>query len=80
MSGLTFDIFAGASDKHAIWRESVDGLSNARERLQQIAAHDPGQYFILCCASNTIMGRVETFPIPAWSNARATLAIESIAS
>ena len=44
MSGLTFDIFAGVFDEGAIWRESVDGLSNARKRLQQIAANDPGQY------------------------------------
>jgi hypothetical protein len=69
MSELTFDIFAGASDEHAIWRESVDGLPIARERLQQIAADDPGQYFIMCCASHTIMGRIETFAIPARSNA-----------
>jgi hypothetical protein len=44
----TFDIFSGTAKK-AMWIEAVEGLSNARERMEQIAADKPGQYFILQC-------------------------------
>jgi len=40
-----FDIFSG-TQKNAAWIETVEGLSAARERLQQIAREKPGQYFI----------------------------------
>ena len=33
-----FDIFSGAADKNAGQAECVCGLSNARERMEQIAA------------------------------------------
>ena len=57
----TFDIFSGASDKDALWVEAVQGLARARERMEEIAAEKPGQYFLFSTASHAILGRIETF-------------------
>jgi hypothetical protein len=64
MKEPTFDIFSGASDKDALWVEAVEGLSKARERMEQIAAEKPGPYFLFSGASHSILARVEIFPKP----------------
>ena len=64
MGEPVFDIFAGASDEEAIWIEAVEGLSNARERMGQIAAEKPGRYFVFSCADHSILARIETFATP----------------
>jgi len=61
MPESTFDIFSGASKTDAIWLEGVAGLSNARERMEQIAAEKPGQYFVFCVATSTIVIQIHTF-------------------
>ena len=38
MDEITFDIFSGAPEENGLWVEAVEGLSNARQRLGQIAA------------------------------------------
>ena len=38
----TFDIFSETDEKNGVWLEAVVGLSNAQERLQQVAAEKPG--------------------------------------
>jgi hypothetical protein len=56
-----FDIFRGGpSDKDAVWIESVEGLSSARERMQQIAVVTPGQYFVFSRSSHYILARIDT--------------------
>ena len=47
-----FDIFSGQIDKNALWVETVEGLSNARERMEQIAAEKPGQVFHFLAAES----------------------------
>jgi hypothetical protein len=42
----TFDIFRGRSYKDAQWVEAVVGLASARRRMEEIAAQEPGDYFI----------------------------------
>ncbi len=59
-----FDIFSGAPDKNAVWVECVRGLSNARERMEQIAAKKPGRYFLFSLLSHSILARIETFSKP----------------
>jgi len=61
MENRIFDIFAGSSDADALWVEAVEGLSNARERMEQIAAEKPGRYFVFCSRDHTILAQVETF-------------------
>ncbi len=64
MSEPSFDIFSGALDKNAIWLECVNGLSNARERMEQIAAEKPGRYFVFSIGSRSILAQTETFGKP----------------
>ena len=59
----TFDVFSG-TQKNAMWVEVVEGLSNARERMQQIAAKEPGQYFVFCTATHASVCEIETFALP----------------
>ena len=58
-----FDIFSG-TQKNAAWIETVEGLSAARERLQQIAREKPGQYFIFSALTRISVCEIETFAIP----------------
>jgi hypothetical protein len=37
-----FDVFSGTSEKDAAWRESVERLSNAQRRMEQLAVNVPG--------------------------------------
>ena len=62
MKEPTFDIFAGTSDKNAVWVEAVEGLSNARARMHEIAAVKPGAYFVFSAHDHSILARTETFP------------------
>lgn len=61
MKEPTFDIFSGESDKAPVWIEAVEGLSKARERLEQIAAKKPGKYFLFSLYSGSILLEIETF-------------------
>lgn len=60
MSESTFDIFSGTSDKDARWLESVEGLSEARERMEHIAAVRPGAYFLYDPLSHSILAKSGT--------------------
>lgn len=59
---LPFDIFSGAPDKNATWYESVEGLANARARMEQIARIRPGKYFLFSRRDHSILAQIETFP------------------
>jgi len=61
MAELLFDIFSGGLDRDPFWVETVEGLSNARERMQQIAARNPGRYFLYSVQSQAILAQIETF-------------------
>ena len=61
MEEPTFDIFSGLSRKDARWLEAVQGLSNARERMWQIAEASPGCYFIYSSREGAILIQVEMF-------------------
>jgi hypothetical protein len=56
----TFDIFSGASDENGLWVEAIEGLSNARQRMKQIATEKPGKYFLFSGSSQSILTRIET--------------------
>ena len=61
MTEPTFDIFRGAPNKDAVWVEAVQGLSAARERMEQLAAEKSGEYFLFSTSSHTVLARTETF-------------------
>jgi hypothetical protein len=60
MDGPVFDIFRGPSDQNAVWVEAVVGLSQARKRMEEIAAAKPGEYFIFGSSSHSILARIDT--------------------
>jgi hypothetical protein len=53
----SFDIFRGIPDREAIWVERVAGLSAARNRMERLAAENPGSYFIFSGKSHAILAR-----------------------
>ena len=55
-----FDIFSGAPDKDAVWIEAVPGLSNARERMEEIAREIPGRYFVFSIHSRALLATIDT--------------------
>lgn len=42
-----YDIFSGSHDDETLWLEMVTGLEAARQRIQELAAKNPGPYFRL---------------------------------
>lgn len=68
-----FEIFSG-TQKNAVWIETVEGLSAARERPQQIAGEKPGQYFIFSALTRVSVCEIETFAIPHPSRVKRTKA------
>jgi hypothetical protein len=54
----TFDIFVGAPEGNGLWVEAVEGLSNAHQRMRQIAAQKPGKYFLFSRSSKSILTRI----------------------
>ena len=55
-----YDIFAGRPDGEAMWIESVEGLKDARARMEQIAAEKPGQYFMFSTTNNAVLAKSNT--------------------
>lgn len=55
-----FDIFTGNNDKDAVWVEAASVLSGARERMEQIAAEHPGQYFVFSQRTHCILARIDS--------------------
>jgi hypothetical protein len=67
-----FDIFSGSVDKDAIWIEAVEGLANAKDRMDELAAKLPGKYFVFCCFSHTVMAVTDTRKEESDSDQRET--------
>jgi hypothetical protein len=70
MSEPKFDIFSGELDKNALWIETVEGLSNARERMEKMASEKPGRYFIFSASSHAVLAQTETFANPEGTSRR----------
>jgi hypothetical protein len=59
----SFDIFSGHSDRDAVWLEAVEGLANAIQRMHEIAAERPGEYFIF--DANGVVSLLDNRPFEA---------------
>jgi hypothetical protein len=64
MPNSRFDIFSGTLNNQPMWLETVEGLSGARQRMQEIAAAKPGRYFILSLPDRRVLADIETFAKP----------------
>lgn len=57
----TLDIFQGHyGDENAIWIEAVDGLAAARKRMEEVALHRPGAYFVFSANDGLVLAIVNT--------------------
>jgi hypothetical protein len=76
MQESTFDILSGTPGKNAKWLESVSGLTNARKRMEGLAAETPGQYFIFNPWNSCVLLQVDTHakPISAFKEKVASAA------
>jgi hypothetical protein len=63
----SFDLFAGAPDRDAAWLETVVGLEAAKERVNELAAENPGEYFVFHSRSHTVLVHLITGhnPVPS---------------
>jgi hypothetical protein len=55
-----YSIFRGPQDKNAVWIDWVAGLTQARARMEAIAAATPGQYFVFDPSSRCVLARIDT--------------------
>jgi hypothetical protein len=60
MEQATFDIFRGTDDKDAVRIGSAAGLSNALQRMEEIAAAEPGRYFVCRQQGHAVLARIDT--------------------
>jgi len=60
MGERKFDIFKGYIGKDVVWLQSVSGLDNARQRMEQIASESPGVYFLFSRLTHSICARIDT--------------------
>jgi|HubBroStandDraft_6_1064221.scaffolds.fasta_scaffold2657771_1 hypothetical protein len=56
--GPMFDIFSRLPDGSPLWLESVEGLEEARKRLDGLARVRPGKYFLYSEKTGGVVGRV----------------------
>jgi hypothetical protein len=59
---LKFDIFPGTIDKNAFWLERVEGLENAKRRMEEIATKRHERYFVFCDFSHTVVAQIDASP------------------
>lgn len=57
----TFDIFSGRfGDGNAMWVQAVEGLGNATDRMKQLAADNPGAYFVYSTQKRMVVARIDS--------------------
>jgi hypothetical protein len=54
------DIFSGVPDANAVWIERVKGIDEARRRIHEIAAENPGEYFVFQPRSHAVLIRINS--------------------
>lgn len=57
-----FDIFAGTPERNPVWICAVEGLPKAKEKMEQMAAENPGRYFIFYAPDRNVLGEIDTYP------------------
>jgi hypothetical protein len=60
MTISTFGIFKGLHDRHAKWVDAVEGQVKAERRMNEMAAKDPGQYFVFSAYTHTVIAVTDT--------------------
>jgi len=63
---LAYQVFFGKfGSANTQWREHVNGLGCAYERMKELAHEKPGSYFIFCPRTHRMLAHIDTsFPAP----------------
>jgi hypothetical protein len=68
----SFDIFKGRyPNQEAVWLETIRGLANARQRMEQIATENPGPYFVFSTHDRLVMAIFDTTKRPDFGRRKA---------
>jgi len=60
MEGSLFVVFSDLAEGGVKWLQSVYGLANAQRRMNQIAAENPGSYFVFDLQTVSIVAKTDT--------------------
>jgi hypothetical protein len=60
MTELRFDLFKENVDKAVFCVEVVEGLPDARARMEQLAINEPGAYFVFNPRESAIVAYINT--------------------
>jgi len=56
-----YEVFFGQfGTATAQWRERVDGLGCAYERMKELAHQEPGSYFVFCSRTRRVLACIDT--------------------
>jgi hypothetical protein len=55
-----YDIFERRSDGSLIWRQVIHGQQNARNRLNELAAHEPNEFILMHLATDRLVATTNT--------------------
>jgi hypothetical protein len=58
MSAPHLDILKREQDGNFVWLEAAHDLKRAKIRLEELAQHDPGEYFVFDQRSQEIVAKV----------------------
>jgi hypothetical protein len=59
-----FDVFSGRfGEKGVVWLAAIERLDDARARMLNLAAKQPGAYFVFNSDSQLIVAAVDTSPV-----------------
>ena len=57
----TYDVFSGVPNgRDVLWICSIQGLSDAKEKMEQFARTIPGAYFVLFTPKQQVMASTDT--------------------
>ena len=68
---ITYDIFRNDSTGKPIWVQAIDGLEQAMNRMEELAAGDPASdFFLYCTQAEKIVRRLprKSAPVDAAQN------------
>jgi hypothetical protein len=57
---ITYDIFRDDPAGRPVWVEAVEGLEHAMNRIEELAASDPADYYLYCAQAGKIIRHLKT--------------------
>jgi hypothetical protein len=56
-----YHIFSGRyGTRNVLWRYSVEGFGTANQRMKELAAQEPGPYFVFCTEKQDVVAATDT--------------------